>query len=138
MTAEEYLRQIAKIDALILNKQADYRRWQEIAEGFGSFSDGDRVQGSKNLQKIPDAIGRYIDIEREVERLKQRRLEIIGTMEQLPAWEYDVLFRQYACGETLKEIAYNTKYSYDWVRHTKSKAMRMLQQILDERSQRMA
>jgi DNA-directed RNA polymerase specialized sigma24 family protein len=134
MTAEEYLRQIAKIDALILNKQADYRRWQEIAEGFGSFSDGDRVQGSKNLQKIPDAIGRYIDIEREVERLKQRRLEIIGTMEQLPAEEYDLLFRYYALGHSLKEIAYHMKKGYDRVKVIKREGLNMVQRILDERA----
>jgi DNA-directed RNA polymerase specialized sigma24 family protein len=133
MTAEEYVRQIAKIDALILNKQADYRRWKEIATGFGSFSVGDKVQGSKNLQQIPDAIGRYIDIESEVERLKQTRLEIIGTLEQLPTDKYEVLFRYYVLGHSLIEIAFHLKKSYERTKVIKREALNMVQRILDER-----
>lgn len=136
MSADEYLRQLRHIDALVRNRQLEYHHWREIAEGFGSFSAGDKVQSSKNLQQIPDAIGRYIDIEREVESLKYKRLEILGTIEQLPTEEYDLLFRYYALGHSLKEIAYHLKKGYDRVKVIKREGLDMVQRILDERAQR--
>lgn len=133
MKADEYLRQLRHIDVLMRNRQLEYNHWREIAEGFGSFSAGDKVQGSKNLQQIPDAIGRYIDIEREVEHLKQKRLAILSVIEQLPTDEYDVLFRCYALGHSLKDIAYDYKNSYDWVRRTKREALGKVEQIINAR-----
>lgn len=131
MIAEKYLSRIEKIDAIISNKVKDYKRWVEIAEGLGDFSVSERVQSSKNLQKIPDAIGRYIDIDREIEALKRERLEIINTLEQLPNTEYELLYQVYVKGYTLKEVADYFDRSYDWVKKRKRKALLMVQDVLD-------
>lgn len=132
MQAEEYLDQIKKIDSMIKNRINDYNRWVEIAEGLGGAAVGERVQTSRNLHQIPNAIGRYVDIEREIERLKEERLSIIRTIEKLPSSEYEVIFKLYVLDYTIKEIAFHVGMSYEWVQRRKSKGLKLLQAILDE------
>lgn len=133
MTAEQYLNQIKKIDAIIINKLDEYKRWVDIAEGMGGFSVGDKVQSSRNLQQIPNAIGRYVDIDKEIEDLKKKRQAIIRTLERLPPIEYKILYDLFVkdedCG--LKELAYHFKKSYSWVKKRKNKGLMMVQDILD-------
>lgn len=81
MTAETYLDQIKKIDFMIKNKLQEYQRWVEAAEGIGGAAIGERVQSSRNLHRGADAIGKYIDIEQEIEALKRQRQHIIETIE---------------------------------------------------------
>lgn len=131
MLAEEYLEQIQKIDAIINNKLADYKRWVSIAESTGGFSVGDRVQSSRNLQRGADAISRYIDIEREIERLRQKRQDIISTIERLSINEYKVLYGIYVEGKMLKECTFGM--SYEWAKTTKEKALAHVQAIIDEK-----
>ena len=70
MTAEEYLKQIKMIDAIIINKKKEYRRWKDIADGYGGgFSVSERVQTTRNLQRGSDAIIEYISIEQEISSL---------------------------------------------------------------------
>lgn len=132
MKAEEYLDQIKKIDSIIANKSEDYLRSVELASGLGNFSVAERVQSSRNLQQIPDAIAKYIDIEREIEDLKRKRAEIIQTIERLPAVEYKIIYKLYVKDFTLKEVAYHFDRSYDWVKKKKRKALNRIQIILDE------
>jgi DNA-directed RNA polymerase specialized sigma24 family protein len=132
VTAEKYLEQIQKIDVIIINKLKDYKRWVSIAEGFGGFSVGDRVQSSRNLHRGADAIGRYIDIEREIEALKQQRQEVIDTIQRLPRDEYKVLYSIFVDGCMLKELPSMFDKSYDWAKKTKRTALMHVQEILDK------
>lgn len=132
MTAERYLEQIKKLDAIISNKLKDYKRWVGIAEGLGGFSAGERVQTSRNLHQIPEAIGRYIDIEGEIEDYRKQRADIIATLERLPPLEYDLLYKLYVEGSRPKEIAYHFDRSYEWVMKEKRKALDSLQSIIDK------
>lgn len=141
MTAEKYLEQIKGIDAIIINKLKDHRRFIELATGIGGFSDGERVKSSPNLQRGADSIGAYIDIEREIAELKRKRESIIKTIEKLPPVEYKILYMLYVeyneDGEdyTFKELAYKFKKSYDFIKKRKRRALRILQTILDERGE---
>lgn len=141
MTAEEYLDQIKKIDSMIKNRLRDHARWVEVADGLGGASDGERVQSSRNLHRGADAIGNYIDIEREISALKRERQEIINTIERLPSTEYDLIYKLYV-GEydkkrditkyyTMKELAYHFEKSYDWVKFKKKRALMLIQSMLD-------
>lgn len=131
MTAEKYLEQISKIDAIIINKLKDHKRWVSIAESLGGFSVGDRVQSSRNLQRGSDAICRYIDIERDIEVLRQRRQDIISTIETLPVNEYKVLYGIYVEGKMLKECTYGM--SYEWAKTAKETGLAHVQEIIDGR-----
>ena len=121
------------IDEKIKNLLKEYRRWVDVAEGMGGFSVSDRVQCTRNLQRGADAIGEYIDLEREINELKAQKKAIIGTIQQLPFNEYVVLYKIYVDGLMLKELPSELVKSYEWVKKTKSKALRHLQEILNEK-----
>lgn len=135
MRAEEYLDQIKKLDAIIINKSERYRQCVEQASGLGDFSVGERVQRTRNLQQIPDAIAKYIDLEREIEDLKEKRAEIIKTIERLPFVEYKTIYILFVKegNFTLKDIAWEFNMGYDWAKKRKAKALRMVQAMLDEK-----
>lgn len=142
MRAETYLERVKKIDVLILNKRREYWRWVDAAEGLSGAAAGERVQSTRNLHRGADAIGNYIDLEREIPALEAEKQNIIHTIERLPSVEYDILHKlyvgkydkkldrmQYA---SLKDIAYQYKKSYDWAKKKKQHAMRLLGAVLDE------
>ena len=132
MTAEKYIERIKMIDALIENKLKEYKRWVGAAESVGGFSVSERVMSSGNSQKMPNAIANYIDIEREIDALKQERQAIIKNLERLPAVEYELLHKSYIQDYTLYEIADYFGKSYEWAKKKKRSALKMLQDILDE------
>lgn len=134
MNAEQYVKQINKIDALILNKKRQHQRWVDVAEGMsGGFSVGDRVQSSRNLYKTADAVARYIDIESEINALTEEKNGILATIEMLPEKEYRVLCAFYIEEQSLKEIAFEFDKSYEWVKKKKRRALSLLQGYLDKK-----
>lgn len=134
MTAERYLNQIKKIDAIIINKKRDYERWVEIADGLGGFSVAERVQATRNLQRGSDAIVEYICIEDEIKELEKKRKDIIATIEGLSFYEYKVLYSIYVDGYMLKELPSQVNKSYAWVQRKKREALKHLQSILDKKN----
>lgn len=132
VTASEYLSRIKKIDHMIRNKLDEHDHWESVASGLGGGCLDERVQTSRNLHKGADAIDKYIDIEAEIRALQKERQEIISTIERLPTEEYDLTYRLYVKGESMKEIAYHFGKSYDWVKRKKSYALKLVQHMLDE------
>ena len=135
MRAEEYLRQIRKIDAMIVNKRRDHKRWVEIAEGLGGgFSVGDRVQTTRNLHRGENAVIEYISIEEEIKSLESKRNGIIEVIESLPYNEYKILYEIYVEGYMLKEIAFHFSKSYEWVQKKKRGALKLVQIEIDKQN----
>ena len=137
MNAKEYLLRVRKIDKLIENKISEAEHWKSVAMGSTSYSDGDRVQSSGSKQKMADAVARYIDIESEIndeiDLLADIRREIVGTIEQLPVTEYDLLYKVYIVGKELQDVATDMDKSYSWATTVHGRALAHLQKILDER-----
>lgn len=134
MDAEKYLERVRMIDAILINRLEDHRRWVEVADSLGGFSIGERVQSSPNLQRGAAAIDHYLDLEREMEQLRAERQRIIGTLQELPYAEYDILYSLYVQSPplTFRAIAYKHGKSYDWVKKGKRRGLELLQKILDE------
>lgn len=132
MNAETYLDRIKKIDSMIKNKLRDYQRWVEQADGLGGAALGERVQSSRNLHRGSDCIDTYIDLEREINALKQERQRIIDTIEQLPSAEYDVIYKLYVEDYTLKEVAYHFQKSYEWAKYKRKQGIELVQALLDK------
>ena len=132
MKAERYLDRVRMIDAMIGNKRREHQRWVDAAEGLGGVASGDRVQASRNLHRGADAIGNYIDLEREIKALESEKQNIIRTLERLPSVEYDILHKLYIQYDSMKEISFQYHKSYEWVKLKKRHALRLLQEILDE------
>ena len=132
MTAEQYLEQIKKLDAIISNKKRDYERWANVADGLGDFSVSERVKTSRNLHRGSDAIIEYISIEEEIKTLEKKRKGIIETLQQLPCDEYKILYAIYVDGCRVKELPSRFKMSNAWVKWKKRNALDHVQQIIDK------
>lgn len=146
MRADEYLDQIAKIDAIVINKSEEckklndeFKRLKALASGLGGFSVSERVQSTRDLQKNAHMIIDYVDLEkeikkimREIDELKQKRAEIIKTIERLPSAEYKVIYALYVKDFTRKEVAYHYKKSIEWVKQRKARGLKLIQAMIDE------
>lgn len=154
MTAKEvkeYLLQLKKLDKLIENKMIEKQQWKSIAMGVTpncesvlvnvngkrELQNVEKVQSSGNPHKMEDAIIKYIEIEAEIDRyidiLIDTRKDVIETIEMLPVQEYDLLHKVYVQHITLADVAdlYNTTYSNVTTVH--GRALKMVQDILNER-----
>ncbi|MGN0472229.1 MAG: hypothetical protein ACI4F8_05235 [Lachnospiraceae bacterium] len=149
MRAKQYLQQIEKIDKIIQNKIIEKEQWFAIATNTTSQIGGERVQSSVSQQKMADATERYFEISQEIDRyidsLINTKKEVISTIEQLPPTEYDVLHKVYigiivsdddpkmVRYLSLEEVADMYKKSYPWATSVHGRALKHVQDILDER-----
>lgn len=137
MKAKEYLQQAEAMNTVINNKMAEKAQWKDIALGITSHSEGERVQASGSKQKMADAISKCVDIEAEIDRLIDRLIdlkrEIISTIEQLNATEYDVLHKRYIQGMQFDEIGAAKNKSKSWATTVHGRALQNVQKILDAR-----
>ena len=139
MKAQDYLKQLKKLDTIIKNKLIEQSQWKDIALGVTSHSDGERVQSSGSKQKMADAVDRCVDMEDEIngliDRLIDLKREIISTIEQLNATEYDVLHKLYIQNMDYYDVAAAYGKSYSWATTVHGRALQHVQRILDEREQ---
>ena len=137
MKSKEYLLQIRRLDRLIENKCYEADHWKTVACGTGTYSTDERVQSSGSKQKMADAIDRYIDlqkeIDKEIDRLVDLKREVIRTIEVLPTDEYDILHKMYVQGMTFQDVADSAGKSYSWATTIHGRALASLQRVLDER-----
>lgn len=135
MKAKDYLLQLKKLDKLIENKLAEKAQWKAIALNTTASMDGERVQTSGSQQKMADAVDRCVDIDREidsrVDELVNARREVIATIEQLPATQYDVLHKMYVQYWNFQDIADDYDKSYSWATTVHGRALQNLQDILN-------
>lgn len=137
MKAQEFLRQVRKLDLQITNKLIEQQQWRDIALGITANMDGERVQSSGGKSKMAEAVGKCVDMEAEinslVDKLIDTKKEVIQTIEQLDSpTEYDVLHRRYIQFLSLQEIADHYRKDYGWATTTHGRALKSLQEILDK------
>ena len=138
MKAQDFLRQVRKLDLQIQNKLIEKQQWRDVALGITANMDGERVQSSGAKSKMADAINKCIDVEAEidclVDKLIEVKKEVIQTIERLDSpTEYDVLHRRYIQFLSLQEIADHYRKDYGWATTTHGRALKSLQEILDKK-----
>lgn len=138
MKAQDFLRQVRKLDLQIQNKLIEKQQWRDVALGITANMDGESVQSSGAKSKMADAINKCIDVEAEidclVDKLIEVKKEVIQTIEQLDSpTEYDVLHRRYIQFLSLQEIADDYRKDYGWATTTHGRALKSLQSILDRK-----
>ena len=137
MKAQDFLRQLKKLDCLITNKLIEKEQWQAMATGISARVGGERVQSSGSQQKMADAVGRYIDLEKEIDRtvdaLIDTKKDVISVIEQLSPIEYDLLHKRYVQYMDLLDIADMYDKSISWVTTMHGRGLKHVQDILDSR-----
>jgi septation ring formation regulator EzrA len=136
--AQDFLRQVRKLDLQITNKLIEKQQWRDIALGITANMDGERVQSSGGKSKMADAVNKCVDIEAEIDNLVDRLMdvkkEVIQAIEQLDSpTEYDVLHRRYIQFQGLQDIADHYRKDYGWATTTHGRALKSLQEILDKK-----
>lgn len=149
MKAQDFLKQLKKIDCIISNKTAEFEQWQSVATSITAPMGGERVQSSGSKQRMADAVCEKVDIlteiRTEINRLLAKRKDIIAVLEQLDAGEYDLMYKVYV-GKmvlqkdgtfrteymTLKEVADVYCNSYGWATNIHGTALKNVQKILDK------
>lgn len=138
MTAKDYLKQLQKIDTLITNKMVEREQWRAMALSITPKMNGERVQSSGSQQRMADAVNSYVDIERELDRCideyYDKKREILSTIEQLNATEYDILHKVYVQQIPLEDVARKKDKSYSWATTVHGRALQNVQKILDEKN----
>ena len=147
MKAKEFLEQVRKLNVLIENKLAEIAQWKAIATSAtaggtdvvinGKIHQMDKVQSSGSQQKMADAVIHYVDLEAEInadiDKLIDAKKDVLKVIEQLEAEKYDLLHKVYVQGFTLDEVALKYGFSYSWATTLHGKALKDVQNILDER-----
>lgn len=112
MTTVEYLSQILKYDRMMQNKLEESRNLRILATGTTAPSDGDRVQTSKDPDKMGGLVAQAVDLENEVRVIAEKRNTIVKQIEQMHNLNhYDVLAQIYISGKGIKEVKLKTEVS---------------------------
>ena len=153
MEAKIFLKQLQKIDKMIVNKEKEILQWKTIAESTTAKMGGERVQSSGSHDKMADAVCKYTsiidDVKKYRDELVQKRIEVIAAIEQLEnPYEYDILHKIYVGEETIledgtkythycdfQEVADSYGMSYSWATTRHGTALKQVQKILDERKE---
>ncbi len=137
MKAKCFLRQIEKLDRMIKNKVVEQEQWRSIAMGTTAPMGGERVQSSGSKQKMADAVERFVEIEKEINKsidiLVDTKNDVISVIEQLKTIEYDILHKLYVQYMSLYDVADIYDKSYSWVTTIHGRALKNVQRILDQR-----
>lgn len=135
--AKQFLMQVEKYDRMIANKLIEKEQWRSIALGSTAQMGGEKVQTSGNQQKMADAIGKYVDIESEIDAMIDKfvdaKNDVISVIEQLEVDEYDLLHKNYVQRITLQEAADSIDRTYSWATTTHGNALKNVERILEER-----
>lgn len=121
MTAKEYLRQIAVLDAKIKRRQTEIEELKTAATHITTTLDENKVwtAGGSN-DKIADIVTRWVVMEQNVaemlDQLMTLRHKIIGEIHQLTDDRYiRILEMRYVDRETFEQIAVNMQYDIRWI-----------------------
>lgn len=120
MTAKEYLRQIAVLDAKINRRQKQVDELKLMVTSVYPMTDGDRVQSSGSKDRVADIVAKWVDLEAEIEELVDHLVEkkhrIIGEIHQLDDVRYiRVLEMRYVDCVTFEQIAVSMHLDIRWI-----------------------
>ena len=129
MTAKKYLQQLRSLDIKIKQRKEQIRELQSLASGQGSFDySKERVQTSVGGDKLSENVSRYVDIEKEVDKLiaefTAKKDRIISEIQSLEDSRYiEILYKRYVEFKKFELIAVEMNYDYDWIRRLHGQAL---------------
>ncbi len=123
MTAKEYLSQYITAGEEIKALCYELERVKSISEKVTvSFESDGGASGSVNVNKIPEAVERIMEIERDigerVTKLAFLRIDIYNTICRVPDGKLRViLLKRYIGNESFERISYDMGYTYKHITH---------------------
>lgn len=140
MNALDFLRQYEKLTFTIEANQEKIIWLQEKATKATIQEISERVQTSGTSDPVGIAVAGYIDLQHIVSEENRQchaaKDEIEKVLKCLPTAEYKVLYKHFVECKELYIIADEMGKSYSWTSKTKRRALKHVQEILDEREKR--
>lgn len=136
MDARRYMERVGELKEIIDNKIEERTLLYLEAVSTVTSGNGERVQTSTGAGAMTGTVEKYVDIDRKIAGYTREIQEIICTIEMLEHDEYDVLFKKYVQGMTLRDVARKREKAYSTTAHTHSRALRHLQEILNIRERK--
>jgi RNA polymerase sigma factor (sigma-70 family) len=127
MTAEWLFNQIYKIDELIVAKKAEREMLMDAATKITAGMDG-MPHGTDVADKVGNISAKIADLTGEIDRLHERRDELMAVLESLPPDEYGALHRHYIRGMTWEEVAEDMNVSVATAYRYRKSGLAMLEQ----------
>lgn len=130
MTAKKYLQQLRSLDIKIKQRKEQIRELQSLASGQGSFDySKERVQTSVGGDKLSENVSRYVDIEKEVDKLiaefTVKKDKIISEIQSLEDSRYiEILYKRYVEFKSFERIACEMNYNYTWTCELHGKSLK--------------
>lgn len=135
--ARAFLERVQKLDCIINNKMIERDQWKAMATSATAPMGGERVQTSGSQQRMADAVGRYVDIEAQIneyiDKLYDVKKEVLDVIEQLDVKSYDLLHKVYIQHISLAEVSVIYDCSYSSVATNHGRALQQVEEILNER-----
>ena len=135
MDAKEYLGRVRLLEARVNQKQRQREEVLTMIEGVRSMSFGGRVDGSKNHDRITDAVIRLEKVEEEcadaIAEFCEEKEKIINQIHKINDQRYEeILVKHYIEQKNLLKISHEMIYSYDYIREIHPKALSAFERVL--------
>ena len=140
MTAKNYLRQIRLLDQKISQRVEEAAELRQLAFGFHAVEiKEDAVQTSPDGDKLAEAVGRYVDMEEEIDRMiddfVDLKHKIIGQIQTLDDDRLMTLLHlRYVNYMSFEKIAVEMGYTYQWVCELHGQALQAFQKTVLEQT----
>lgn len=120
---------------VIDNKLRELEDLRDMTMKVTSTLSDDCVSGSRNPEKLSNAIVRIIDLENEIDiaidQYVDRRSEVTRVIDSVEdARLVDLLHRRYLQGQTWEQIAFEMGYTYQWVCELNKVAVEEVERLL--------
>lgn len=141
MTAKEYLKQIRTLTNDIKNKESELFLLECLATGTTAPTDREPVQTSGVTDKVGNFAVKIIMMQKDILKHKAEALEqisecigVIEKVKKLPCKtaeaQYNILHKHYVAFKSLKKIAAEECYSYDYTKELHGKALCNVKKIM--------
>lgn len=132
MEVKEFFDRLQMIDCQIENKKAEIQMWKNVALNTAPQGESERVQTTKEPQKMANAVNKYVDLEREIESLALEKDECIKIVEKVEnPLLYNILHKHHIQHMKLSGVAEKLGYSYDYIREMHLEAKKELLKVLN-------
>ena len=138
MNAKDYLRQAYRLEQRVQSKLEQIEALRSMAAGMTSSLGPEPVSQTRNHTAMQDTVVRIMEAEQElngeIDALVDLKREIKQTIDQVPDVTLRlVLEKRDLCFQKWEQIALDLYYSLRSVQEKHREAVRIVQQILDER-----
>ena len=136
MKAEEYLKQIRRLDRLIDSKLTILSCLESSATRLSSAPDGDQVSHTRNVHALQDTIAQIMDLRKEIDAetdalvdLREEAQEVIRRLDDATA--QTVLILRYVWLKSWIDIADTLAYNLRSVYKIRDRALAGLDEMID-------